>query len=397
MAAVRTNVRPAMLWSTPSSDSKTETRVCAPASNPLSAWRSRTCGAPFQTISVSSASLTPLAPARLTASSAGVSVTGWPSRADACSLVTPAPRISTTPAPACARSAAPGGMTPSSTSASACAMSVTSLTVPACAARSSAVFTPPFSPAKKTFTGAAFSIGAGAQPARRRTRRSRKASFFIVTTCEAVAALTRGDFEHPGVFARVGLRDLDAQTRLILRPGQRRLVPQQPHRADSLRGKGVDHHHIVRFTERDGKQPLVLGREADVLPREGEIVVVELPIDYLGRTFAGDAPRPRAVDRFAVDLQPAADLAQERLLLVRDRAIRLGADVQQQTTVLADDVDQMMDDRRGFLVNGVADVTPGVLRDRCAGLPRLRLDLRPDTRVRCHARPCPAQRRRTCS
>ena len=34
-------------------------------------------------------------------------------------------------------------------------MSRDQLDVPACAARSSAVFTPPFSPAKKTFTGAA--------------------------------------------------------------------------------------------------------------------------------------------------------------------------------------------------------------------------------------------------
>lgn len=80
-----------------------------------------------------------------------------------------------------------------------------------------------------------------------------------------------------------------------------------------------------------------------------------------------------AVDGLAVDLQPRADLTQQRLLgcgIVPSA----WADVEQQRAVLAHHVHQILDQRLRRLVILRLDITPGVLGDRRVVLPKQRAD-----------------------
>ena len=66
--------------------------------------------------------------------------------------------------------------------------------------------------------------------------------------------------------------------------------------------------------------------------------------------LAGAAGIARAVDRLAVDLEPVADLQQPLLHDDGDRAVAVGADVQQQVAAAADQVAQHQDELAGRLV-----------------------------------------------
>src|SRR5207253_1793325 len=115
--------------------------------------------------------------------------------------------------------------------------------------------------------------------------------------------------------------------------------------------------------------------EPDVLPGERlPLGVVEGARDDLRGAFAKFLPRSRAIDRFAVDRQPLADLLQGLLLRLRDGAVRARPDIQQEGAVLADDVDQVADDLSRRLVVLLTHVAPGVLRDGRIGLPEVRPD-----------------------
>ena len=96
----------------------------------------------------------------------------------------------------------------------------------------------------------------------------------------------------------------------------------------------------------------------------------------LGRTFAEFEPRTRAVDGLSIDFQPCADFAEHLLFAFGDRAIGFWTNVQQHRPVFADDVHEFIDDFSGVLVNMVGDVAPGIARDRSAGLPEVRLNIR---------------------
>ena len=83
----------------------------------------------------------------------------------------------------------------------------------------------------------------------------------------------------------------------------------------------------------------LLGQLRDVVDRLVLLVVLDLRL--LARApLLGDAERPRAVDRLAVDLQPGAHLRQPLLHHHRDRAVGVGADVEQEVAAAADDVAQ---------------------------------------------------------
>src|SRR5437763_1946770 len=70
----------------------------------------------------------------------------------------------------------------------------------------------------------------------------------------------------------------------------------------------------------------------------GALRIGEVSFRDFGGTFPEDSPRPRAVNRLAIDRQPAADLQENPLILFGNRAVGFGADVQQKRAVLADDV-----------------------------------------------------------
>ena len=67
--------------------------------------------------------------------------------------------------------------------------------------------------------------------------------------------------------------------------------------------------------------------------------------------------------------QPVADLKQDGARLVGDGAVGFGADVEEQVAVLADGVDELVDEGFGGAVLVVFDVAPGVDGDGGVGLP----------------------------
>src|SRR5262249_39090726 len=114
--------------------------------------------------------------------------------------------------------------------------------------------------------------------------------------------------------------------------------------------------------ERNGVEGAAPRCEPDVLAgKRLSLRVVERAGHDLRGAFAKLFPRPRAIDRFAVDRQPLADLPQGLLLRLGDGAVRTRPDIQQQSAVLADNVDQVADDLTRRLVVLMAHVAPGVL------------------------------------
>ena len=122
---------------------------------------------------------------------------------------------------------------------------------------------------------------------------------------------------------------------------------------------------------------LALDGEADVLGGEHLLLGVgELALLDLRGALAALAPDLGAVDGFAVDGHPLADFGQHLGVLLRDRAVRLGADVQQQRAVLGHDVHQVTDQAAGRLEVVPLGVAPAVAGDGGVGLPEEGLDLR---------------------
>src|SRR5664280_1917786 len=75
-----------------------------------------------------------------------------------------------------------------------------------------------------------------------------------------------------------------------------------------------------------------------------------------------DRPAARAVNRIAVLIHPGADLAQSGGELLLDRAVRLGADVQQEVPVVPSRAGQILDQLLGGLEPLVRlVVTPGAV------------------------------------
>ena len=86
-------------------------------------------------------------------------------------------------------------------------------------------------------------------------------------------------------------------------------------------------------------------------------------------TFTVLLPRPRPIDRLAVDDQPATDLTQHLLLMLWYGSVRFRPDIQQQATVFRDDVHQVVDQTIHGFVHVVLDVAPRVRADRRVCLP----------------------------
>ena len=152
-------------------------------------------------------------------------------------------------------------------------------------------------------------------------------------------------------------------------------------------GQGLDCDFTsCRPRQRDREHRIAFAGEANVVLGERlALRVGERSFDDGGGAFTERRPRPRGVNGFAIQCQPPADLAQQALFRFGNRPIRSGADVEQQRAILADDVDEVVDQRVGGLVLLVQDVAPGVLRHG-----RVRLPEHP---------PCPGtiRRRASCS
>jgi len=83
-------------------------------------------------------------------------------------------------------------------------------------------------------------------------------------------------------------------------------------------------------------------------------------------------PGASAIDGLPIPRQPGADLEEQRLLGLRNGAVRPRSDVQQERPILADDVHQVADDRGCALVVLILDVPPGVRAQGGVRLPERR-------------------------
>ena len=109
-----------------------------------------------------------------------------------------------------------------------------------------------------------------------------------------------------------------------------------------------------------GVEGFAFGCEADVFVGEVgllafvgvELFAVGLDDDLGGGAFAVDPPGARVVDRFAVDRGPLGDGFEDTELFGVGETGGGERDVEEEVAVLADDVDQEVDDFFGGLVGG---------------------------------------------
>jgi len=85
------------------------------------------------------------------------------------------------------------------------------------------------------------------------------------------------------------------------------------------------------------------------------------------RAFAEPVPRARPIDRLAVGVHPAANSFQDANRVLVQCPVRPRGNVEHEVPVLADDVNQLVDDRGHRLVTIVAAIEP--IPDRVLGLP----------------------------
>src|SRR6185295_3082062 len=91
---------------------------------------------------------------------------------------------------------------------------------------------------------------------------------------------------------------------------------------DRRTSQGGDAGLPLRPVEQDRIDRAVLLREADVGAGEGRhIAFVHFTRRRPGRTLAEPAPGPRAVNRLAVDAEPALQPVEDRDLLIVDRSV----------------------------------------------------------------------------
>ena len=110
--------------------------------------------------------------------------------------------------------------------------------------------------------------------------------------------------------------------------------------------------------------------KANIFSREFLLVgVLCRASDFCG-AFTIDEPRARAINGLAIGLEPCAHLEQDGARLLGNGAVGFWSHVEQQITVFADHIDQLVDERLGAAVFIVVGVAPGVNADRGVSLPR---------------------------
>ena len=118
---------------------------------------------------------------------------------------------------------------------------------------------------------------------------------------------------------------------------------------------------VLGAAQGHGIDAAVGGGEAEVPGTIGGLrLVSELALLSHGGPLPGDPPGLGAVDGLPVDPHPGAQLLQEPPIRLRDGAVRLRADVQQQVPALAHGVHQGLDDLPAALILELGGVAPGV-------------------------------------
>ena len=97
---------------------------------------------------------------------------------------------------------------------------------------------------------------------------------------------------------------------------------------------------------RDIEVMLAQGKKLELVLREAQVTVA---VFY---------PRPRTVNRLAVDVEPPADIQENLLSIFIERAIGFGRHVQEHVSILADDVHQLVNDFVDAAVLGACVIAP---------------------------------------
>ena len=135
-------------------------------------------------------------------------------------------------------------------------------------------------------------------------------------------------------------------------------------------------HAVLRAGHGDGVDLIAPAGEAEVLAGKGPRLAVGEAAFFDDRgAFLRQKPQSRAVNGLVVDLHPAAHGAQNLHVLIRQRAVGLRAEVQQEPSVLADHVDQIPQNLPRLLVVGPFGIAPAVPHHRGVGLPQEGLGL----------------------
>src|SRR6267378_3532385 len=139
----------------------------------------------------------------------------------------------------------------------------------------------------------------------------------------------------------------------------------------SARPQRMDHGLPAgRPGEFDRVEHIAVGCEAKVFRRIGlGVGVVKGTGRHLRWTLSKPCPGPRPVDGLSIDLQPGAHRAQHGLYFIGNRAVRARPDIEKEISVLAHDIDQLVNDELGGLEGVVLNVSPGFVADRSIGLP----------------------------
>src|SRR4051812_28724773 len=127
---------------------------------------------------------------------------------------------------------------------------------------------------------------------------------------------------------------------------------------------------IARPAEPNRVERIPFGRKTKVVGCIARRVgIVKRAGRYLGWTFTIDPPRPSAVDRLPIHIQPRADIKKNLLYFLRDCAVRAWTDVQQQIAIFADDIYELMHYELRRFEGVVFNVPPGFVTYRGVGLP----------------------------
>src|SRR5690606_18551854 len=127
---------------------------------------------------------------------------------------------------------------------------------------------------------------------------------------------------------------------------------------------------FARPTQACSIEYVVLTGEANIFRSKGLILsFAHMPFADLRATLTIAVPVPCPVNRLAIDTKTFPKPKQAICSFIRNRAIRLWANIQQQVAILTHNVHQIMDQCGDSLEVIVFDITPGFVTYRGIGLP----------------------------
>jgi hypothetical protein len=153
------------------------------------------------------------------------------------------------------------------------------------------------------------------------------------------------------MFARPALRELDMQPVGLISPLERFVTAEHVGGGESIgiALKRLNNDLAIRRPIHDNciQSVIALGETNIGAGERCARLIRESAAGNEGRAFAEGSPTASSVNGSAIDIEPSPDGLEHFHFNLGNRPIRARSDVQEQTAVLAYDVDQVMHDRRG--------------------------------------------------